>query len=85
MICAFVIALLNDIYFKCYNTNIFSSNFQVHEFISATKEIVILDFHNFPKGFKSDAIHEKLMDMIVRKFKSYIIPYNEDYTYAKFR
>ena len=63
----------------------FYFNFQVQEFLSATKEIVILDFHNFPRGFKNDAIHQKLMEMIIRKFKSYIIPYNEDYTYAKFR
>lgn len=56
---------------------------QVHEFLSETKEMVILDFHNFPKGFKKNSTHEKLMDMIIRKFKPYLIPYKEDYTFAK--
>lgn len=57
---------------------------QVHDFITATKEIVILDFHRFPHGFKSDSIHRKLMDFIISTFQSELIPYKDSYENATF-
>ncbi|XP_035223128.1 PI-PLC X domain-containing protein 1-like [Stegodyphus dumicola] len=58
---------------------------EVLQFISATKEIVILDFHNFPSGFTRDSIHYGLMDMIVRTLGSYLIPCTPPYHNMTFR
>ncbi|KAG8199710.1 hypothetical protein JTE90_022159 [Oedothorax gibbosus] len=58
---------------------------QVLKFIKATKEIVILDFHNFPIGFKNKLVHFKLIRMITKTFGSYLIPHNHKYKTATFK
>ncbi|XP_042897490.1 PI-PLC X domain-containing protein 3 isoform X2 [Parasteatoda tepidariorum] len=56
---------------------------QVLQFLRVTKkEIIILDFHNFPIGFNSEEIHEKLIVMIIRFFGPFLIPTTDDYKNA---
>ncbi|XP_054708047.1 PI-PLC X domain-containing protein 1-like [Uloborus diversus] len=47
---------------------------QVKQFLDNSKEIVILDFHNFPVGFDNSFIHMRLMQIILRTFRDYLIP-----------
>ncbi|XP_065341459.1 PI-PLC X domain-containing protein 1-like [Cloeon dipterum] len=48
---------------------------QVRQFLANTeKEIVIFDVREFPYGFNSDAIHEKLIAYLQQEFSQYIIP-----------
>ncbi|XP_065341458.1 PI-PLC X domain-containing protein 1-like [Cloeon dipterum] len=48
---------------------------QVQQFLANTEnEIVIFDAREFPYGFNSDAIHEKLIAYLQQEFSQYIIP-----------
>ncbi|XP_035223126.1 PI-PLC X domain-containing protein 1-like [Stegodyphus dumicola] len=58
---------------------------EVLQFINATKEVVILDFHKFPIGFSQESIHYGLMDIIVRTLGAYLIPSTPSYHSMTFR
>ncbi|GFY11326.1 PI-PLC X domain-containing protein 1 [Trichonephila clavipes] len=50
---------------------------QVKSFIKkAKKEIVILDFHEFPSGFESDETHQKLLALIHSTLGPLLVPYD---------
>ncbi|PRD34926.1 UNVERIFIED_CONTAM: PI-PLC X domain-containing protein 1 [Trichonephila clavipes] len=50
---------------------------EVKLFLKTSKrEIIILDFHNFPHGFKTEEIHVKLLNLIKSELGLFFIPYN---------
>ncbi|XP_055935064.1 PI-PLC X domain-containing protein 1-like [Argiope bruennichi] len=56
---------------------------EVHKFLSLSpKEIIILDFHNFPHGFHNDKIHQKLQKLIVSVLGSHLIPFTDEFENA---
>ncbi|CAL1291909.1 unnamed protein product [Larinioides sclopetarius] len=56
---------------------------QVQKFlILSPKEIVILDFHNFPHGFHSDGIHLKLQNLIDSVLGPFLVPFTEEFENA---
>ncbi|XP_075547381.1 uncharacterized protein LOC142581817 [Dermacentor variabilis] len=51
---------------------------EVRKFVEATGELVLLDFHRFPKGFERSSQfvaqrHEKLVDLIVRELNGVLL------------
>lgn len=48
---------------------------EVVNFLKATREIVILDFHNFPVGFDSEDVHTELKNLIISKLGDFLIPH----------
>ncbi|GIX98826.1 PI-PLC X-box domain-containing protein DDB_G0293730 [Caerostris darwini] len=50
--------------------------------LMSTKDIIILDVHDFPHGFKTPENHKKLQTMIIDILGNYIIPYNDQYENA---
>lgn len=52
------------------NYSVLTPTFQI------TNEIVILDFHRFPKGFDNEASHQHFIDFLRQELGDLIVPYN---------
>jgi hypothetical protein len=46
----------------------------VKRFVEETKEILFLDFHSFPIGFTSEAVHEELLQYVIADLGKHLVP-----------
>ncbi|GBN47665.1 PI-PLC X domain-containing protein 1, partial [Araneus ventricosus] len=57
--------------------------YQVQKFLTLSpKEIIILDFHNFPHGFRNDGVHLKLQNLIMTVLGPFLIPFTDEFENA---